>query len=161
MFLALNPLTRSVAISEILILMALTFLCGYCIGYLIMRRRIKRLKESRELAIASLEKCHDQKRLLTLSSTSASQSVARRDNLKVIEGIGPKIEQLLYRSGIFTFSQLSGAPAIYISKLLFEAGNGFQMHDPRTWPEQARLARDGKWQELEELQNELDGGRQV
>lgn len=160
MYLALNPLTRSVAISEILILMALTFLCGYCIGYLIMRSRIKRLKESRDLVMVSLEKCQHETRLLTASSTYP-KSVARRDNLKVIEGIGPKIEDLLNKNGIFTFSQLSGAPVLYISKLLSEAGNGFQMHDPGSWPEQAMLARDGKWQQLEELQNELDGGRQL
>ncbi|HBY69766.1 MAG TPA: 50S ribosomal protein L21, partial [Flavobacteriaceae bacterium] len=28
-----------------------------------------------------------------------------------------------------------------------------------TWPQQAQLAADGKWDELEKLQDELDGGR--
>jgi len=33
------------------------------------------------------------------------------------------------------------------------------MHDPGSWPRQSRLAADGKWNELEKLQDELDGGR--
>ena len=28
-----------------------------------------------------------------------------------------------------------------------------------SWPEQAQLASDGKWDELKELQDKLDGGR--
>ena len=30
---------------------------------------------------------------------------------------------------------------------------------PETWPQQAQLAADGKWDELKALQDELDGGK--
>jgi len=33
------------------------------------------------------------------------------------------------------------------------------MHDPTTWPQQADLAANGKWDELKVLQDELNGGR--
>ena len=35
------------------------------------------------------------------------------------------------------------------------------MHVPDTWPQQAQLATDGKWDELKVLQDKLDGGRVV
>ena len=44
-------------------------------------------------------------------------------------------------------------------KILSEAGPRFQMMVADSWPEQARLARDGKWEELNELQDKLDGGK--
>jgi hypothetical protein len=33
------------------------------------------------------------------------------------------------------------------------------MHNPGTWPKQAKLAADGKWEELETLQKQLKGGK--
>ena len=43
--------------------------------------------------------------------------------------------------------------------MLQEAGSRFQMHDPTTWPAQAALARDGKWDELKNWQDELNKGK--
>ena len=33
------------------------------------------------------------------------------------------------------------------------------MHVPGTWPRQAGLAHEGKWEELSKWQDELDGGK--
>jgi len=33
------------------------------------------------------------------------------------------------------------------------------MHKPDTWPSQSKLAAEGKWQELKDLQDRLDGGK--
>ena len=43
--------------------------------------------------------------------------------------------------------------------ILDAAGPSFQIHDPGTWPAQARLADQGKWEELKQLQDELKGGK--
>lgn len=83
----------------------------------------------------------------------------RKDDLKIVEGIGPKIEGLLFEAGIFTFEQLSVTEVSKIKKILDKAGSRYQMHDPTTWPDQAALARDDKWDELKKWQAELHKGR--
>jgi large subunit ribosomal protein L27 len=81
------------------------------------------------------------------------------DNLKIVEGIGPKIEQLIKDAGIKTWAQLSETPVEDLQKILHDAGSRYTMHNPGTWPRQAGLAAAGKWDELEVLQKELDGGK--
>ena len=81
------------------------------------------------------------------------------DDLKRIEGIGPKVENLLNSAGIHSFADLADADAADLQKKLDEAG--LQMMDPRGWIEQARLAAQGRWEELKKLQDELDGGRKT
>lgn len=83
----------------------------------------------------------------------------KKDDLKVVEGIGPKIEELCNNAGIFTFAQLADTASSSIKEILTAAGSRFQMHDPTTWPEQAAMARDGKWDELKKWQDELNKGR--
>lgn len=81
------------------------------------------------------------------------------DDLKIVEGIGPKIEGLLNNEGILTFAQLAATTTERIKEILDAAGPRFQMHDPTTWPQQSALARDGKWDELKTWQDELNKGR--
>lgn len=83
------------------------------------------------------------------------------DDLKKIEGVGPKIAELLINGGIPTFVALADAPVERLKEILAAAGSRYTMHDPTTWPQQARLAADGKWEELDKLQDELDGGKVV
>ncbi len=81
------------------------------------------------------------------------------NDLKVVEGIGPKIEELLKADGINTWAMLASVDANRLQGILDAAGNRFKMHDPRTWPEQAEMAHEGKWDELKEYQDFLSGGR--
>lgn len=81
------------------------------------------------------------------------------DDLKKIEGIGPKIAELLANSEIGDFNALAGADVEKLKEILAEAGSRYKMHDPTTWPEQAKLAADGEWEKLEKLQDELKGGK--
>ncbi len=81
------------------------------------------------------------------------------DDLKIVEGIGPKIADLLNSKGIKTWKQLSEASPERLKEILDAAGPNFQIHDPGTWPAQARLADQGKWEELKKLQDELSGGK--
>jgi predicted flap endonuclease-1-like 5' DNA nuclease len=82
------------------------------------------------------------------------------DDLTIIEGIGPKIASLLQAAGIATFSQLAGADLSRLEKILQDAGLK-HLADPATWPEQAKLAAEGKWEELKVLTDSLKGGRRV
>lgn len=81
------------------------------------------------------------------------------DDLKIVEGIGPKIADLLNNEGIKTWKQLSETSTDRLKEILDTAGPNFQIHDPGTWAAQARLADQGKWEELKQLQDELKGGK--
>jgi len=82
-----------------------------------------------------------------------------RDDLKRIEGIGPKIARLLNEHGIYTFAQLASTSTDRLQEILEAGGPNFQLADPGTWPEQARLAAEGAWDEFEALQLRLIRGR--
>lgn len=96
----------------------------------------------------------------TESAAPAPTSQPEPDDLKRIEGIGPKISDVLQKAGIMTFSQLSGTDVARLKQILSEAKIG-KLSDPTTWPEQSGLAAAGKWDELETLQDELKGGRRA
>ena len=81
---------------------------------------------------------------------------AAKDDLKKIEGIGPKIAETLTAAGIATFADLAKAKPAKISEII-EGVRG--NHVPDTWPKQAKMAADGKWDELKKWQDELDGGK--
>jgi len=80
-----------------------------------------------------------------------------RDNLTKIEGIGPKIASLLSKHGINTFRELANAEVETLDRLLEDARLNFA--DPRSWPEQAKLANRKEWESLEKLKSQLKGGR--
>ncbi len=81
------------------------------------------------------------------------------DDLKVIEGIGPAIERLCHARGIETWRALSHTPVAELQDILDGGGRPFKMHDPATWPEQARLLAVGAWAEFKTLTDQLSGGR--
>ena len=84
------------------------------------------------------------------------------DDLKVIEGIGPRMAGVLQNAGIQTFKALAGLDPQRIEEILAaEDPNLSRLADPATWPEQADLAAQGRWQDLEKLQDELKGGRRA
>ncbi len=92
---------------------------------------------------------------------AAAKKAPKLDDLKIIEGIGPKIEQLLKDGGINTWAELAAAPIDRLQEILEAAGPRYQIHDPSTWPAQSKFAADGQWEELKEYQEMLTGGRDV
>lgn len=82
------------------------------------------------------------------------------NDLKIIEGIGPKIEELFKTSGIQSWKSLSETSVNRCKEILMKAGERYAIHDPGTWPRQAKLAYEGKWQQLKNWQDQLDGGRE-
>ena len=95
----------------------------------------------------------------TAKAEKAEKTETAPDDLAKIEGIGKKIAELLVAENIVSFKDLSKASAKKLKGILEAAGSKFKMHDPTSWPKQAKLAAAGKWAELEELQKELNGGK--
>lgn len=91
----------------------------------------------------------------------AAKAIAKNDDFKVIEGVGPKMTSILNEAGIVTFKQLAGTKISTVKEILAAAGPRYNMHDPSTWGKQAKLAAAGKMEELKTLQAELKGGKKV
>ena len=83
---------------------------------------------------------------------------ATPDDLKKIEGVGPKISELLQKAGLTTFAKVAASTPEEIKAILEAAGPRYQVHNPKTWPTQAELAAKGDWDGLQKLQDELNGG---
>ncbi len=80
------------------------------------------------------------------------------DDLKIIEGIGPKMEKALQAAGISTYAMLAGASENQIQDAITAAGMRFAPSVP-TWAEQASYAANGDFVGLEAFQKTLVGGR--
>ena len=99
-----------------------------------------------------------EKKSTTITETKG-ETGSKRDDLKIVEGIGLKIEQLLYNRGVYTFVQLAAMKPTEIKEILEAGGPRYHMHDPHSWPEQAKLAAEGRWGELKAWQDVLKGGK--
>ena len=92
------------------------------------------------------------------ASAPPDDGIPLADDLKKIEGIGPKIDSVLAEAGITTFAQLAVTAVDRLKEIL---EGKVRLAFPDSWPEQAALADAGKWDELEALQDKLDKGRRV
>lgn len=105
-------------------------------------------KKSSEVAVAPVADAKD------------AEKPVQADDLSVIEGIGPKITEVFNAAGITTFAGLSGKSAEELKAVLTDAGDQFNTAVTDTWPEQAKLAAEGKFDELKKWQDELAGGKE-
>ena len=106
------------------------------------------------------------KLLLKKKSTPDSESAPatkakskKGDDLTKIEGVGPKAAEVLHEAGITSFAKLAESKAEDIKEIFEKSEGHFNAQDPTSWPEQAQLAVDEKWDELKELQDKLIAGR--
>ena len=93
-----------------------------------------------------------------LAAKKLGFSSSNPNDLKVVEGIGPKIEGLLKEGGINTWSELAAVEVSRIQEILDAAGPRYKLAVPRTWSQQAGLAAAGDWAALKKLQDELNAG---
>ncbi|MDX1666738.1 MAG: helix-hairpin-helix domain-containing protein [Saprospiraceae bacterium] len=77
------------------------------------------------------------------------------DNLQIVEGIGPKLESVLKKAGIANWSDLAASNTGKLKEILTNSNPNYRIHDPSHWPQQARLADRGSWEELIRLQREI------
>ncbi len=177
--------TKSSAIVEILIMLIGAAVFGYVLAWLIYKNKqgvktstvvdntkveeltklnqeylieIESLKSKNHDLLADLENCKSTITQVPINSKGRMEETIKQD-LKVVEGIGPKIEELLNQNGIYSFTQLAHSSVEVLKEILLEAGPRFHMHEPASWPKQALLAANNDWEALKRLQEELVAGR--
>ncbi len=83
----------------------------------------------------------------------------KHNDLKVVEGIGPKISEMFINAGISTWKDLSETSVAKCKEVLNSGGDRYKVHNPASWPMQSKMAYEGKWEELLKWQDEHDHGK--
>ena len=120
--------------------------------------RVQEAEGKAEALVASVQEAEGKAEALA-ASVQELEAAANPDDLTRLEGIGPKMQSLLREAKVYTYKQLAAADVEQLQQMVRDAG--LAMADPSSWPEQARLAADAKWDELQALQDGLKGGRRV
>ncbi len=136
----------------------IAFLLGLLLGWWIWgccRKKKSTHVETRDVSTASLAP-----KAAPAPKATVLPAGIKLNDLKIVEGIGPKIAQILNDNGINSWVELADASPEKIKEFLTEAGPRFQMANPGSWPKQARMAADGEWEALKKWQDEHDHGRE-
>lgn len=162
-----------------LIPLAVGLICGF-FGYLIGRganptvdfnSEIKSLQQQTEKAKADLAKC-EQKLAAgsalnndtahSFDAAEAKKAIGKAvkfNDLSLVEGIGPKIRSLFHNFEINTWQALSETSVAKCQEVLDSGGDRYKVHDPASWPMQAKMAAEGKWKDLAKWQQEHKHGK--
>jgi predicted flap endonuclease-1-like 5' DNA nuclease len=92
------------------------------------------------------------------AARSAGFNLKHADDLTIIEGIGPKTDELFRSHGVTGFAQLAQLSTADMLAILDQGGPHFKFANPVSWAQQASLASENRWGELKALQEELIGG---
>jgi predicted flap endonuclease-1-like 5' DNA nuclease len=92
------------------------------------------------------------------AAKAAGFALKHVNDLTIIEGIGPKINELFNNAGLKTFAQVAAASVAEMRAILDNGGSRFRIANPGTWAQQAALAAENKWEALKKLQDELSAG---
>ncbi|WP_299876198.1 hypothetical protein [uncultured Cocleimonas sp.] len=82
-----------------------------------------------------------------------------QDDFTIVEGVGPKINDLIHAADIHYYAALATTSVDDIQKILDDAGPRYKLAKPGTWPDQAKMAAENRWDALKKWQDELDGGQ--
>ena len=158
----------------ILFVLLIAAVLGFLIGYLLRKPKqipcpkcpeLEKEISDLKLKIAKLESEAKKSAFFAFDAGKAKEILGFKvleNDLKIVEGIGPKISDILVKRGITTWKALSETDPVLIKNYLLEDGGElYRIHIPDTWPYQARLAHEGKWDELKTLQENLIGGRKT
>jgi predicted flap endonuclease-1-like 5' DNA nuclease len=94
-----------------------------------------------------------------LAARTALGKVVKQDDLRIVEGIGPKIAGMFNDHGIKTWKALSEVSVARCQEILDSGGSRYKVHDPASWPMQAKMCYEGKWTELAKWQNQHKHGK--
>jgi len=85
-------------------------------------------------------------------------SKLKTNNMQIIEGIGPKMDEVLNNNGISSWSVLAGKSFDELRRMLDQDkyGDKYKIIDPTDWPAQAALAAKGDWDGL--IKHQSDDG---
>ncbi|MCL6267388.1 hypothetical protein [Flagellimonas myxillae] len=93
------------------------------------------------------------------AAKAAMRKRIKENDLKIVEGIGPKIEGLFHNFGIKTWKDLSEVSTVKCQEVLNSGGDRYRIHDPASWPMQAKMAHKGQWTELAKWQDKHKSGK--
>lgn len=93
-----------------------------------------------------------------VKATEDKAKSTKGDDLTKIEGIGPKAAEALTNAGLDSFAELAKSNTEKIKEILAEASSRMAHLDPTSWPKQAKMAADGKWDDLKEWQDNAKAG---
>jgi predicted flap endonuclease-1-like 5' DNA nuclease len=82
------------------------------------------------------------------------------DDLTVVEGIEPHTAMLCHWIGIHTWWDLATTEVSLLRTMLADAGSRFADVDPTTWPTQARLLAEGRWQVFADVTVDIRAGHE-
>lgn len=131
----------------LLVILLITSLLAFLLGWI--------ARGAKEKTSTTRKNKHNKSNVIfnsTLARAELGKNVKEND-LKIIEGIGPKIEELLNQKGITSWFLLSETSKEDLKALLSEAGERFSLHSPDTWPTQAKFAANNQWNELKKFQD--------
>ena len=84
----------------------------------------------------------------------------KQDDLTIVEGIGPKIQELFHNYNVNSWKELGEISVSRCQEILNTGGERYSVHNPGTWPRQATMANNGEWQTLKDWQDILDHGKE-
>ncbi|UCD44827.1 MAG: hypothetical protein JSV27_12070 [Candidatus Bathyarchaeota archaeon] len=103
-------------------------------------RELQTLTQEREQEIAALK----------------ARERAMQDDFTHLDGVGPKISATLRSAGVKTFAKLAAKEVEDIKEILVARNPSLlRLSDPTTWPVQAEMAAEGRWEALKALQEDL------
>ncbi len=114
-------------------------------------------EEKEEVEVEPAEEVVEEVKEEAVDETPAEEVSVEADDLTKVEGIGPKIAETLTAAGIATFAELAKTEVSKIDEVIVDVRGS---HPADTWPKQAEMAAEGKWDELKTWQDELDGGKE-
>ena len=91
-------------------------------------------------------------------ATPKKEKQADPDDLTKVEGIGPKAAEALVNAGLGTYAKLAKSTPEEIKEVLTDASSRMAHLDPGSWPKQAGMAAEGKWDELNDWQDKAKAG---
>lgn len=91
------------------------------------------------------------------AARAAGFNMKHAEDLTIIEGIGPKIDDLLRANGVAGFVELAQIDEANLLEILDRGGPYFRYANPSSWARQAVLVVENRWSELKQLQHELSG----
>ena len=93
-----------------------------------------------------------QKKATQVNQAKTIKAADKPDDLKRLDGIGPKIATILTGQGIQTYAQLAQLNDEKLTLIMQKEGVRIRKNDPSYWKKQADLAASGKWDDVKMLQ---------
>lgn len=110
---------------------------------------VKEIKTEGAKKVASVKETGKEKVAVVKKETKKEIKTAAKDDLKIIYGIGPKLETVFNKNGINTYADLAKTDKSKIETILEEAGPVFKNTDTSDWKKQAEVGAEEGVEALE------------